>query len=106
VKAGTLQRRIPGFGDFGRALAFFLAGHAALAPTFLLQPLIDNASIHGLKRAQQTGVIVVKSAPGHLSDGRPVARTNTASGNADRSNGCRTLRIIHGAARVFHTSSC
>ena len=51
------------FGD-GLCVRFEIAPEtrAALVPTFLLQPLIENAIIHGLKRAQQTGVIVVMSA--------------------------------------------
>jgi len=35
---------------------------SAMVPTFLLQPLVENAIIHGLRRVQEGGVISVRSA--------------------------------------------
>lgn len=35
---------------------------AALVPTFLLQPLVENAIVHGLREVQRGGIISVRSA--------------------------------------------
>jgi sensor histidine kinase YesM len=47
-----------------------------LVPTFLLQPLLENAIIHGLKGAQQEGIIIVKAA----SDGPDLVLTVSDNG--------------------------
>jgi two-component system LytT family sensor kinase len=52
------------FGDRLR-VTFEIAddAHQALAPSFLMQPLIENAIIHGLRGVRKTGVIVVRVSP-------------------------------------------
>jgi two-component system LytT family sensor kinase len=51
------------FGD-RLSVGFEIASDAqeALVPCFLLQPLIENAVVHGLRGAHKTGVIVVSAA--------------------------------------------
>ena len=51
------------FGDRLK-VSFEIAPDAqeALVPCFLLQPLIENAVVHGLRGAHKTGVIVVSAA--------------------------------------------
>jgi LytS/YehU family sensor histidine kinase len=48
----------------------------AMVPCFLLQPLIENAIIHGLRGAGKTGVIAVSAA----RDGRDLVMTITDNG--------------------------
>jgi sensor histidine kinase YesM len=65
------------FGD--RLFVNFEAGpetRQALVPTFLLQPLVENAIVHGLKGAQRTGVIVVRGT----SDGQDLILTVSDNG--------------------------
>jgi sensor histidine kinase YesM len=34
----------------------------ALVPSFLMQPLLENAIIHGLRGVRKTGIVVVRAA--------------------------------------------
>ena len=52
------------FGDRLRVL-FDIAEHTrhAMVPCFLMQPLLENAIIHGLRGVRKTGIIGVRAAP-------------------------------------------
>jgi sensor histidine kinase YesM len=65
------------FGDRLR-VDFAIAGDVqqAMAPCFLLQPLIENAVIHGLRGAQKAGIITVSA----VSQGGELVLTVTDNG--------------------------
>ena len=65
------------FGDRLR-VDFAIAGEVqqAMAPCFLLQPLIENAVIHGLRGAQKSGIITVSA----VSQGGELVLTVTDNG--------------------------
>ena len=52
------------FGDRLR-VTFDIADEAqqAMVPCFVMQPLIENAIVHGLRGVRKTGVIGVRAAP-------------------------------------------
>ncbi len=84
------------FGDRLR-VAFDIApaASAALVPSFLLQPLIENAVVHGLRGVRKTGVITVSAA----ASGDDLAITVADNGIGPRPRRGPTSRSAWASAR-------
>jgi signal transduction histidine kinase len=84
------------FGDRLSSVVDVAAGtEEALVPTFLLQPLVENALRHGLQRVREQGIIVIRSSIDERS--LVLTVTDNGAGPPDEPLTGRTLGIGLGA---------
>jgi two-component system LytT family sensor kinase len=82
------------FGDrLSVVFDFVPEADQALVPTFLLQPLVENAIHHGLKNLRQTGAIFIRGSISNAGAGQSEGRKEQINKSEARSGDCLVLTV-------------